>query len=166
MFDWNIPEEWNISDAYVLDKYGDKIIDFKKNIASEEDQLHPKEMYGTMKLAGEIITRGLGIAYNIPYTIIRPSAVYGPTDMNERVTQYFIEKAFRGEKLLIHGKNEKLDFTFVEDLAEAIKLSLINQKKVFEIFNIGSNNLISVKNLVKKWMLKEFMQFLLSDITF
>jgi len=31
VFDWNIPEEWNISDAYVLDKNGDKIIDFKKH---------------------------------------------------------------------------------------------------------------------------------------
>ena len=31
VFDWKIPDEWNISDAYVIDKYGNKIIDFKKN---------------------------------------------------------------------------------------------------------------------------------------
>ncbi len=31
VFDWNIPEEWNIKDAYVIDKYNNKIIDFKKN---------------------------------------------------------------------------------------------------------------------------------------
>ena len=31
VFDWNIPPEWNVSDAYVLDKYNNKIIDFKKN---------------------------------------------------------------------------------------------------------------------------------------
>mgnify|MGYP001235990849 CR=1 FL=1 len=31
VFDWNIPEEWNVSDAYVIDKYNKKIIDFKKN---------------------------------------------------------------------------------------------------------------------------------------
>jgi len=30
-FDWRIPSEWNISDAYVLDKNGLKIIDFSKN---------------------------------------------------------------------------------------------------------------------------------------
>ncbi|MDA7583114.1 DUF4910 domain-containing protein [Candidatus Pelagibacter sp.] len=30
-FDWSIPSEWNISDAYVLDKNGLKIIDFSKN---------------------------------------------------------------------------------------------------------------------------------------
>lgn len=31
VFDWNIPEEWNISDAYVLDKNNNKIINFKEN---------------------------------------------------------------------------------------------------------------------------------------
>ena len=31
VFDWNIPEEWNVSDAYVSDKYNNRIIDFKKN---------------------------------------------------------------------------------------------------------------------------------------
>ena len=31
VFDWNVPPEWNISDAYVLDKNNKKIIDFKKN---------------------------------------------------------------------------------------------------------------------------------------
>lgn len=31
VFDWKIPPEWNVSDAYVIDKYNDIIIDFKKN---------------------------------------------------------------------------------------------------------------------------------------
>ena len=31
VFDWNIPEEWNVRDAYIIDKYNNKIIDFKKN---------------------------------------------------------------------------------------------------------------------------------------
>jgi len=31
VFDWNIPEEWNVTDAYVIDKYNNKIIDFQKN---------------------------------------------------------------------------------------------------------------------------------------
>ena len=30
-FDWTVPKEWNIKDAYVMDKDGNKIIDFKKN---------------------------------------------------------------------------------------------------------------------------------------
>ena len=31
VFDWNVPKEWNIDDAYVIDKNKKKIIDFKKN---------------------------------------------------------------------------------------------------------------------------------------
>ncbi len=31
VFDWRIPPEWNIKDAYVKDKFNQKIIDFKNN---------------------------------------------------------------------------------------------------------------------------------------
>ena len=31
VFDWIIPSEWNVKNAYVLDQEGEKIIDFKKN---------------------------------------------------------------------------------------------------------------------------------------
>ena len=110
--------------------------DFKKNKAYERDQLNPKEIYGTMKLAGEIVTKGLCNFYKIPYTIIRPSAVYGPTDMNQRVTQIFLEKALKGENLKIQGKDEKLDFTFVEDLAEGCVLAAMSKKAENNTFNI------------------------------
>jgi len=31
IFDWKVPPEWNVSEAYVIDKFGNKIIDFKKS---------------------------------------------------------------------------------------------------------------------------------------
>ena len=31
VFDWKVPSEWNVREAYVVDKYKRKIIDFKKN---------------------------------------------------------------------------------------------------------------------------------------
>ena len=31
VFDWTVPKEWNIKDAYVMDEEGNKIIDFKKH---------------------------------------------------------------------------------------------------------------------------------------
>ena len=31
VFDWTVPSEWNVKEAFVKDKYGKKIIDFKKN---------------------------------------------------------------------------------------------------------------------------------------
>ena len=31
VFDWKTPPEWNVLDGYILDKYNNKIVDFKKN---------------------------------------------------------------------------------------------------------------------------------------
>jgi len=110
--------------------------DFKKSKAYETDTLKPKEIYGTMKMAGEIVTKGLCGFYKIPYTIIRPSAVYGPTDMNNRVSQIFIEKALKNKTISIQGKNEKLDFTFVEDLANGCILAATKKNGINNTFNI------------------------------
>ena len=89
-----------------------------------------------MKLGGEIITKGISRLNNIPYTIIRPSAVYGPTDMNRRVSQIFIENAFNNKLIEIEGKNEKLDFTYIEDLAKGCVLAGTKEKGINQTFNI------------------------------
>ncbi len=110
--------------------------DFQTAEADEEHPTRPKEIYGTMKLAGEVITRGLCTYNDIPYTIIRPSAVYGPTDMNRRVSQIFVEKAFLGETLKVHGEGEALDFTFVKDAANGFVLAGTKDAGAGETFNI------------------------------
>ena len=110
--------------------------DFKKSMVTEESEKNPKDAYGIMKLAGQIVTEGLCKLHKIPYTIIRPSAVYGPKDMNRRVSQIFIENAFKNEKIYIQGKNEKLDFTYIKDLANGSILAAMKKKGVNEIFNI------------------------------
>lgn len=110
--------------------------DFVSDIALEDHPTRPKEIYGTMKLAGEVITQGLGQYFNIPFTIIRPSAVYGPTDMNRRVSQIFIEKALRGKKIEVQGADEKLDFSYVKDVANGFVLAAMHDNAIGEIFNI------------------------------
>ena len=53
-----------------------------------------------------LITGGLGEFYRIPYVIVRPSAIYGPTEMNRRVSQIFHKKAFLGEAISVHGADD------------------------------------------------------------
>jgi len=123
--------------------------DFLTEVATEEHPTNPKEIYGTAKLMGEVATRGLGNFYNIPYTIIRPSAVYGPTDMNRRVSQIFIEKALRGEKIRIDGVDEKLDFSYVKDVANGFVLAALSEKAESETFNITHGKAHSLLDFAK-----------------
>ncbi len=41
VFDWVIPEEWNIKDAFIKEPSGKKILDFKKNLLSIVYYSHP-----------------------------------------------------------------------------------------------------------------------------
>jgi len=123
--------------------------DFKSSIVDEKSLATPKEIYGTMKLAGEIITKGLCNYYKINFTTIRPSAVYGPTDMNQRVSQIFIEKAIKGKKIFIQGRNEKLDFTYIQDLVDGVILAATKKEGRNEIFNITNGKGRSLLDFVK-----------------
>ncbi|MBB28953.1 MAG: 3-beta hydroxysteroid dehydrogenase [Gemmatimonadetes bacterium] len=110
--------------------------DFKYTPVDENHVTNPKEIYGTMKLAGESVTKGLSNFYDIPSSIVRPSAVYGPTDMNRRVSQIFLEKAMLGERVSVHGADEALDFTYVKDIARGFVLASTKEEAVGEVFNI------------------------------
>ena len=110
---------------------------FKRKQARETDATDPIDIYGTMKLAGETVVKGLSKYCDIPHTIIRPSAVYGPTDMNERVTQFLLVKAVNKDKILeVHGKDEKLDFTYIEDIAEGCVKAATKKQGLNNTFNI------------------------------
>jgi nucleoside-diphosphate-sugar epimerase len=56
--------------------------DFQSNPADEQHPLCPRNIYGAMKLAGEVCTLGLARTFGLKASVVRPSAVYGPTDMN------------------------------------------------------------------------------------
>ena len=122
--------------------------DFQSDVATEEHPTNPKEIYGTMKLAGEVVTRGLCGFYGIDYSIIRPSAVYGPTDMNRRVTQIYIENAINGKKLKVYGENEALDFTYIKDTANGFILAGVINEGANNIFNITSGQAHKLLDLI------------------
>ena len=128
--------------------------DFKTNIVDENHPTNPKEIYGSAKLAGEILTKGLCKFYDIDFSIVRPSAVYGPTDMNNRVTQIFLDKALKNQIIDIQGKDEKLDFTYVKDIANGFYLAAIKTRGKNKTFNITygkAQKLIDYVKILKKY---------------
>ena len=58
---------------------------------------------------------------------MRPSAVYGPTDQNRRVSQIFLENVFSREKVVLHGGGvNTLDFTYIDDIATGLVLGVVS----------------------------------------
>jgi len=117
----------------------------------ENDECAPIGQYGIMKLAGEWLVKDYSRQYGLDYTIVRPSAVYGPYDVTDRVISKFFAAAMRGEKLQVHGADEQLDFTYVDDTATGISLAAISDNSVNSTYNISrgkSHSLLSAAELV------------------
>jgi len=117
--------------------------------ADEEHPKKPLDVYGATKKAGELLTRAYTRQYGIQHTIIRPSAVYGPTDANLRVSQIFVDNALQGKALILHnGGSSKLDFSFVEDVAHGFVLAMKSKKAVNQTFNITRGEGRSLREFV------------------
>lgn len=114
--------------------------DFVRVPVREDDPKDPKEVYGSLKLSGELLVRSFGRLYGIGHSIVRPSAVYGPTDNNRRVLGIFLERALKGEPLVVKGANQALDFTFVEDAAQGIVCATLHDDAGGGTFNITRGN--------------------------
>jgi nucleoside-diphosphate-sugar epimerase len=120
----------------------------------DEDTIcNPIGIYGTLKLSGELLVKAYNNVFDLPYTIIRPSALYGERCVSRRVGQIFIENAIQNLDININGSgDEKLDFTYIDDLVQGIYKSCINRNSINQTFNItfgNSRKLSELANLVK-----------------
>lgn len=102
---------------------------FKDTYFDGVDETHncrPLGQYGIMKLAGEWLVEDYQRRHDLAYTILRPSAVYGPGDVEDRVVSKFLLTAMRGGVIQVNGGAEQLDFTFISDAAEGIASAAVS----------------------------------------
>ena len=109
--------------------------DFDTDV-SEAHPCRPQGQYGIMKLTGEKLVEDYNRLGAFDYTIIRPSAVYGEWDVEDRVVSKFMTMAMRGETLKVKGADEVLDFTYVEDTAQGIVLAATKDIANGKVYNI------------------------------
>lgn len=123
---------------------------FQTEEVDEEHPLNPLGIYGALKVAGEKMVIAYNQVFNLPYTIIRPSALYGPRCVSRRVSQVFIEGAMDGSSLRVEGDGaERLDFTYIDDLVEGVALTIQHPDARNQIFNITYGGSRSVNDLVQ-----------------
>jgi nucleoside-diphosphate-sugar epimerase len=109
--------------------------DFTSDVL-EAHVCRPQGQYGIMKLMGEKLVEDYYRRGAFDYTIIRPSAVYGEWDVEDRVVSKFMTMAMRGETLRVKGADEVLDFTYVEDTAQGIVLAATKDIANGKVYNI------------------------------
>jgi nucleoside-diphosphate-sugar epimerase len=103
----------------------------------ESSDCKPMGQYGIMKLTGESLVQDYSRQHKLDYTIVRPSAVYGPYDVEDRVISKFLTQAMRGEELTVNGVDDALDFTYIDDAAMGIALSAISDDTKNTVYNIA-----------------------------
>jgi nucleoside-diphosphate-sugar epimerase len=120
---------------------------------TEDYDCKPQGQYGILKFAGEWLVKDYTRRTNLVHTIIRPSAVYGELDVEDRVIAKFMLTAMRGGTLNVNGANETLDFTYVQDAADGIvgaALSDNTENKTYNITKSHSRTLLDAANLAVK----------------
>ena len=126
--------------------------DFTDDV-TEDYNCKPQGQYGIMKLSGEHIVKDYSRRNCFNHTIIRPSAVYGPLDVEDRVIAKFMLTAMRGGTLNVNGANETLDFTYVDDAADGIVAATLSdntENKTYNITKSHSRTLLEAAQLALK----------------
>jgi nucleoside-diphosphate-sugar epimerase len=123
---------------------------FEGESVTEESPCNPLGIYGALKVCGEKIVYAYNQVFDLPYTIVRPSALYGERCVSRRVGQVFIESALCGDDIFITGDgSERLDFTYIDDLVQGITLCIECDEARNQTINLTFGNARSVREMAE-----------------
>ena len=114
----------------------------------EEASTKPQNIYGEAKLTGERLTKLFAKRHGLNYVIVRPSGVFGPGDLPDRVVSKFFAKAMKNEEIHLHNGANKVDFTYRQDAAYGI-IKAANSEVANTSFNITAGNATSLRTLAE-----------------
>jgi CDP-glucose 4,6-dehydratase len=117
----------------------------------------PSRPYETSKACTDLIAQSYADTFKLPILIPRFVNIYGPGDLNfNRLIPKTIKSLLSNESPQMWGGEGVRDYLYITDAIDAyVKLALLDFKKVGtnKIFNFGSNNQISVMDLIEKIIL-------------
>lgn len=123
--------------------------------STNETQTHIdncESIYASSKMAGEAMLRAYAKCYGINFVIVRFSNVYGKYDDSDRFIPTIIRQCIKGEDHVIYGAQKELDFTYIDDAINGIKIILEHFDKMKgETYNIASgkpNTLVATAHMI------------------
>ena len=108
---------------------------------TEQDLPNPISFYGASKLSGEYYTTLLKEHNNIPYTIFRLFATYGPgqdfSNKHQGILSIYLDQALRGDNISITGSPTRVrQLVHVEDVINALLIPLTSSKTDNQLYNV------------------------------
>ncbi|MEM3578199.1 MAG: NAD(P)-dependent oxidoreductase [Candidatus Bathyarchaeia archaeon] len=127
--------------------YGLRTID---KPVDEDEKPNPKGTYGKAKLMAELMAKQYFEAENLPITIFRGFEIYGPNLTIPSIVRKLLDRAVNKEpmQLYCYGK-QKTDFTYVDDLCQAMEIVLRDESAIGKIFNVGSGKAYTYEEFAK-----------------
>lgn len=115
------------------------------------DVMNPRWSYGGAKLSGELALIAASNQFGIDFSIIRYHNVYGREMGLNHVIPDFIDRGKNGVYRL-NGANNIRSFIYIDDAIDATILVASSTLASNKIINIGSNEMITMRNLAQKIM--------------
>ncbi|WP_102346197.1 NAD-dependent epimerase/dehydratase family protein [Bacillus sp. Marseille-P3661] len=103
--------------------------------------------YAAAKYGAESFCHAYQSLYGFQLTILRFFTVYGPWGRPDMAIPKFIRKLIRNETIEVFGEGLARDFTYIEDIANGIRLAL-NHSRGIEIYNLGNGKPVSMERLL------------------
>ena len=75
---------------------------------------------------------------------------YGPNQDNNRIIPYVISNSLKGKKFNCSPGNQFRDFTYIDDVINAIYKTLKSKKSNGELINIGFGKPNKIKDVIQK----------------
>lgn len=115
----------------------------------EDERLLPISPYAMTKLAGEMMGHVYSRHFDIRFIALRFFTVYGPGQRPDLAIHKFTKAILNEMPVTMYGEgNTSRDYTYVNDIVQGVKSAIKYESSDFEIFNLGNNYTISLKDLV------------------
>lgn len=117
----------------------------------------PSRPYETSKACTDLIAQSYAETFNLPVLIPRFVNIYGPGDVNySRLIPKTIKNVLQDIRPTMWGGGVIRDYLYIDDAVDAFLRLANTDLKIIErnrVFNFGTGNIISVKELIEKIIL-------------